>query len=544
MIQNEKHLANIQKKAGQALVVFLAAMILLTVLSRAATNLITPVVTCTAPEKTALEYKVTAAGTVKEKQQQAVHTVPGIRVKKVLVSEGDHVSPQDILFELDTEDLAEKILLKDREIEKLKLALKDSREKNSLEQQEKSREQNRAEEDYSQTADAADAQVQRAWEALIEAEERLDAFDSQSTEGSEASPDSVEEELQRACEEKSQLLEQAQTDAEQKKELLEQAKADRKPQEFLSELENDVKESEYAFQSAREACTAAEQALEDYQASRSALEGQSRDEERQMLEDAYTQAQNAYEDALRQQEEGLTVAQRKIEDTRKPTAPDSTPKTTEMDLKTLQMEQEKYTAILEAEGQVCSPAEGIVRKLGVEAGSTTVEGSCVTLADISSGCRFTASLSKEEAEIISNGDGITLRSPDGKKTAEGLTIHSLSENKENPELTDITADISNGEFDADENAVLYAEKKSAVYSCVVPLEALRTEDDKYFVLLAEERENILGTELTAVRAEVEVLEKNKDKAALKNDDLSGNSKIILSSQKNIKAGDRIRLEDE
>lgn len=159
MIQNEKHLANIQKKAGQALVVFLAAMILLTVLSRAATNLITPVVTCTAPEKTALEYKVTATGTVKEKQQQAVHTVPGIRVKKVLVSEGDHVSPQDILFELDTEDLAEKLLLKDREIEKLKLALKDSREKNSLEQQEKSREQNRAEEDYSQTADAADAQV-------------------------------------------------------------------------------------------------------------------------------------------------------------------------------------------------------------------------------------------------------------------------------------------------------------------------------------------------------------------------------------------------
>lgn len=88
MIQNEKHLANIQKKAGQALVVFLAAMILLTVLSRAATNLITPVVTCTAPEKTALEYKVTATGTVKEKQQQAVHTVPGIRVKKSLSARG------------------------------------------------------------------------------------------------------------------------------------------------------------------------------------------------------------------------------------------------------------------------------------------------------------------------------------------------------------------------------------------------------------------------------------------------------------------------
>lgn len=544
MIQNEKHLPGIQRRAGQALGVFLAAMILLTILSRAATNLITPAVTCAAPQKTALEYKVTAAGTVKEKQQQAVHTVPGIRVKKTLVSEGDHVSAQDVLFELDTEDLAEKILLKDQEIEKLKLALNDSREKSRLEQQEKSREQNRAQEDYSQAADAADAQVQRAWEALTEAENRLDAFDSQSTENSENIPDSVEEGLQRTSEEKKGLLEQARTDAEQKKRLLEQAKADQKPAEDLNELENDAKESENAFQSAQEAFTAAEQALEDYQTSKSALEGQSKEEARQSLADACTQAQNAYEDALRQKEEGLTGAQRKIEDTQKPTAPDSTSKTTEMDLKTLQMEQEKYTALQKADGQVRSPAEGIVRKISVEAGSSTGDGSSVTLADISSGCRYTASIPKEEAKIISKGDETTLKSPDGKKTTEGLTIHSLSENKENPELTDITVDISNGEFDADENAVLYAEKKSAVYSCVVPLEALRMEDGKYFILLAEETENILGTELTAVRADVEVLEKNNDMAALKNHDLSGNSKIILSSQKTIKAGDRIRLEEE
>ena len=91
MIHNKKQLPDIQKKAGKALGAFLVVMALLTVLSRAAANIITPRVTCTAPQKTALKYKVTATGTVKEKQQQAVNTVPGIRVKKVLVSEGDHV---------------------------------------------------------------------------------------------------------------------------------------------------------------------------------------------------------------------------------------------------------------------------------------------------------------------------------------------------------------------------------------------------------------------------------------------------------------------
>ena len=544
MIHNKKHQPNMQKKAGQALAVFLGAMILLTILSRAATNLITPAVKYAVPQKAALEYKITAAGTVKEKQQCAVNTVPGIRVKKILVSEGEHVSEQDILFELDMEDLAEKILLKDLEIEKLKLALKDSREKTVLEQQEKSREYNRAQEDYSQTADAAEAQVQRAWEALQEAENRLQAFDSRNMGDSENSPDSVEEELQRTSGEKTRLLEQARTDAEQKKELLEQAKTHKKPQDILNSLEHDVKESENALQSAQEACTAAEQALEDYQTAKSALDGQSSEEERQSLLDACTQAQNAYEDALQQKEDGLTSAQRKIEDTQTPAVPDSTPKTTEMDLQALQMEQEKYTVLQEAGGQVHAPAEGIVRKISVETGSATGEGSSITLADISSGCRYTASIPKEEAKLITEGDKITLKSPDGKKTADELTIQTLSENKETPDQIDVTVDLSNGEFDADENAVLSAEKKSALYSCVVPLEALRMEDDKYFVLLVQETEEILGTELTAVRADVEVLEKSQNMAALKSDGLDGTSKVILSSQKTIKAGDRVRLEEE
>ena len=180
----------------------------------------------------------------------------------------------------------------------------------------------------------------------------------------------------------------------------------------------------------------------------------------------------------------------------------------------------------------------------MEAGSTTGEGSSVTLADLSSGYRYTASIPKEQAEIITDGDAVTLKSADGKKTAEGLTIQSITENKENPDLTDITADIEKGEFDADESAVLYAEMNSAVYPCVVPLEALRMEDNQYFVLTVQETENILGNELTAVRINVEVLEKNNTMAALKADGLDADSQIILSSQKTVKAGDRIRPEEE
>ncbi|QBE98299.1 hypothetical protein PMF13cell1_03865 [Blautia producta] len=544
MIHNKKQLPDIQKKAGQALAVFLAVMAFLTILSRAAANIITPTVVCIVPQKAALEYEITASGIVKEKQQQAVNTVPGIRVKKVLVSEGDRVSEQDILFELDMEDLEEKNLLKNQEIEKLKLGLSDSREKSRLEQQNKSLEQSRADEDFQRTEESLDAQVQNASEALAEAQSRLEQFDIQKADAQESSPDSVGEELQKTSEEKLLLLEQAEADLELKKELLEQARTDNKPQDILAELEKDTEESQKAMQSAKEASLSADQALESWQAAREALEDQFSETQRQTLTDACMQAQNAYEDALRQREEGLTGAQRKIEDTRKRTAPDSTPKTTEMEIETLQMELDKYTSLQKNNGQILSPAEGIVRKVQVEAGSATAESSSVTLADLSSGSRYTASIPKEQAEMIAEDVTIKLKSADGKKVSEELTINSINENKDDPDLTDIAVDIKNREFDIDEHASLEIKKQSVTYSCVVPLEALRMEDKQYFVLTVQETETILGKELTAVRTDVTVLEKNNTMAALKDDALNGSSQIILTSQKTVKAGDRIRLKEE
>ena len=59
-------------------------------------------------------------------------------------------------------------------------------------------------------------------------------------------------------------------------------------------------------------------------------------------------------------------------------------------------------------------------------------------------------------------------------------------------------------------------------------------------MITEETNTILGNELTALRMDVTVLEKDYTIAAIENG-LSDN--IIVSSNKNIKAGDRVRLND-
>ena len=93
------------------------------------------------------------------------------------------------------------------------------------------------------------------------------------------------------------------------------------------------------------------------------------------------------------------------------------------------MELDKYTSLQKNNGQILSPAEGIVRKVQVEAGSATAESSSVTLADLSSGSRYTASIPKEQAEMIAEDVTIKLKSADGKKVSEELTINSINENK-------------------------------------------------------------------------------------------------------------------
>lgn len=492
------------KKALKALAGFLCLMVILTILSRAASGVLTPYVEVGFAGSGSLTYKVSATGTVEENQVRAVLTAPGVRVKSVFVKEGDQVQKGDALFELDMEDLKEKILLKRQELEKLDLGIDDIRDRKELEQSDKSLEQQRAGEDYNRTAVSSDAQVQRAYEAMVSARNSLNDFDTQTD---------------------------TQTDMQAGTQADNVPGSSTPGDELFTSGDLTEQELEDIF-SSNEGGSSAEDSMKQSA------------EQRRALEETYIQAKNTYEDMVRQREDSLTAANRKIQDARKPQAQDSTEKTMELDREVLVMELDKYLSQKKKKGIIKAPAAGVIRKVVVETGYSTPDSSAVTMADLSAGSRLEAQIPAEDSAYISLGDEITVKPSDGSKAIEGLTIDSIKKNPGDDNLIDIGVRITENQLKLGASAVIEAEKKSTSYSTVLPLQALHVDEGQYYVLVVQEEKNILGTELTAQRFDVNIKEKNKEMAAIEAGTLSGGEQVILSSEKKVEAGDRVRLKEE
>ena len=84
---------------------FLAAMLLLTLVSRAADALLLPVVECGRPLPGALSHIVTLRGIIEAEEQRAVAAEAGLTIARVCVRAGQKVEAGDVLAEYDREAL-------------------------------------------------------------------------------------------------------------------------------------------------------------------------------------------------------------------------------------------------------------------------------------------------------------------------------------------------------------------------------------------------------------------------------------------------------
>lgn len=64
------------------------------------------------------------------------------------------------------------------------------------------------------------------------------------------------------------------------------------------------------------------------------------------------------------------------------------------------------------------------------------------------------------------------------------------------------------------------------------------------MLVLEEEQGVLGTELAVRRLDVEVLDKNGAAAALEEGVLSGEQEVVSSSNRMIQEGDRVRKKEK
>lgn len=287
---------------------------------------------------------------------------------------------------------------------------------------------------------------------------------------------------------------------------------------------------------------AAEQALMQYQQEQlTAADASGKEQERQLLAAVQT-AGDAYEDAVLAANEAAVTAGRAVAAAGISDASDSTLAVGEITVEQMELQLEKLERLLEADGRICAPSDGLITEIAVNIGERTADTPAVRMADLTKGYRFTAELTKEQETYIGAGDEVTL-TDSRRNQLEQLTVESVAADGENEGVYEISVPLPDDTLELGAAAVLDYSSPSQTYAICVPLAALHLDErNQPYVLTYDEQDSVLGKELRARKVSVNILDQNESYAALADGSISSQDGVIVFADKAVDDGSRIRLE--
>lgn len=481
---------------------FLAVMLVFTLLSRAVSGAAMAKVETVKISTGTIEHKVIGSGRTEAGKEIAVYTEAGQRVKEICVQEGQSVEEGEVLFLVDLQELEEQIMAARQELEKLKLQGQDTQSAQSVERQNQQNARNRAAEDYNTAVAQGNEAVAEAKAAWDRAEQELQQFLQTSLEADNSGKNTLIPRTDLSAPE--EKYENSETGEETQKKDSEEDSGQAQPENDAANWEARKKE----------------------------------------LEEAASQARAAYQAALSSRTDNVKNAARALEDASLPRASDSTGKQNEITRQQQELALNKLLKLKEAEGTVTAPVGGMVTNIAITTGDFTTEGTAIRLADTSKGCRITASISKADEKYVSKGSPVIITASGSKDKISDYTVSNITEHEEDKDLLNVSIDLPEGVLEAGISVEVEIQQKSKNYNTVLPLEALHEEQTGYYVLILQEEKGVLGSELTAKRFEVEVLDKNDTKAALEEGMLTGDQEVISSSSRFIDDGSKVRRKAE
>lgn len=566
----KKEKGRIRKLVG----IFFAGMLLFTLLSRAVYQHGTAVVTTAAPTSGAIAHTVQLTGKTLQNQEQAVTTVAGLRVASICVNEGQQVNQGDVLFTLDLDYLEETILTQKQDMEKQRLSVQDAWSQNAATQKRRSNAQAQAEENYNSAVAQAETALERAARNLERAKAALENYYNGITEDKaqeealvlecqkaksdydaalaalellqQEIADKIQEAIDRAEQERAQAPQQEtvpevlppaepvpQTDP------LTQAEIDAIANAVRAEYAKRLSDARSAVEQARQAVDEANAALETYRQEQQT--GSPVRSEQELLE-AVEKAQQVYDDALSALENAKTTYGRAIRSANLPDGSNHTAQIGQITYDQMALALDKLEALLDGEGKILSPVDGIVTRCNVQTGEKTTDTTAMLLADLSQGCKFSGLVTEEQSKYIGVGDRVTLRAGSTGKRYEDLPVTTFSPSEETEGGYRLTVQLPANTLSLGASAELSFTRKSQPYSCCVPVSALHLDvRNQPYVLVVEQVNTVLGPQQQARKVSVTVLEQNETTAALAEGALSSKQQVIVGSDRAVDIGSRVRV---
>lgn len=564
MDKNKK--SSLQVKAVKALAGFLILMFLLTILSRAADSLTIAKVTASAATGGVISHNIEVDGNITPNKDIAISTSANIKIASVEATEGKTVKKGDLLIQLDTADLKKKLLQAQKELQVAKATASDKKANEAIAADTKSKSLQRTYEDYNQTVADANDSVSKAKSDMNEAWNAYNTYKNSNSNSGETDT-TVRDSLEKTVEEKQLAYDKAVTnldgvekdiEADVQKEIKKAKEASKDESGNLITLTQEEKQkireqvnarpenvsllqnANDQINTAKDALTEAENALSAYNEQQNNSSSASYDEQLKTLYDDYKAKEEAYNEAVKQRQSTIQSANRTLEDAKAPENVDTaTALTANDDLEEKQLAVDELQKVMDVNGKITAPSDGLITKVNVTTGETTTEDTAIRISDQSAGYKFTATLDKASAKYLSKDDKVTLDLGNGT-TVEGLTVQSIDVSAEDKNSYELTVSIPAKVKKLGSIATLKVEKASKKYDTCVPLGALHSDGDKYYVYVINEKDTILGTETAVDKVQVDILDKNNEQAAIEGS-FSWGQQFVLTSSKTLRNGDRVRL---
>ena len=550
MDKNKK--SSLQVKAVKALAGFLILMFLLTILSRAADSLTIAKVTASAATGGVISHNIEVDGNITPNKDIAISTSANIKIASVEATEGKTVKKGDLLIQLDPADLKKKLLKAQKELQVAKATASDKKANEAIAADTKSKSLQRTYEDYNQTVADANDSVSKAKSDMNEAWNAYNTYKNSNSNSGETDT-TVSDSLKKTVEEKQLAYDKAVANLDGVEKVIEEEikEAERDNStltpEKIREQVNARPENVSLLQNAndqintaKDALTEAENALSAYNEQQNNSSSASYDEQLKTLYDDYKAKEEAYNEAVKQRQSTIQSANRTLEDAKAPENVDTaTALTANDDLEEKQLAVDELQKVMDVNGKITAPSDGLITKVNVTTGETTTEDTAIRISDQSAGYKFTATLDKASAKYLSKDDKVTLDLGNGT-TVEGLTVQSIDVSAEDKNSYELTVSIPAKVKKLGSIATLKVEKASKKYDTCVPLGALHSDGDKYYVYVINEKDTILGTETAVDKVQVDILDKNNEQAAIEGS-FSWGQQFVLTSSKTLRNGDRVRL---
>lgn len=523
--------SSLQVKAIKALAGFLILMFLLTILSRAADSLTIAKVTASAATGGVISHNIETDGNITPNKDIAISTSADIKIASVEATEGKTVKKGDVLIQLDLDDLKTKLLKAQKDLAVAQATASDKKANKAIEADNKARSLERSYEDYNQTISDADDAVSKAKDNMSEAWNAYNDYKKNHNNNTDDTDTTVSDSLQKTVEEKQEAYDKA---------VDELHGVEKETEEDVKEK---IEEAQHKVDKAKDALSEAENALSAYNEQQNNNSSASYDEQLKALYDDYKSKEEAYNEAIKQRKSTIQSADRSLEDANTPESVDTASALTENDdLQEKQLAVDKLQKVMDAGGKVTAPSDGLVTKVNATTGEATTEDTAIRISDQSAGYKFTATLDKSDAKFLAKDDKVTLDLGNGT-SVEGLKIQSIDVSQEDKNSYELTVSIPAKVKKIGTIATLKVEKASKKYDTCVPLTALHSDGDKYYVYVINEKDTILGTETAVDKVQVEILDKNNEQAAI-DGTFSWDQKFVLTSSKTLRDGDRVRLLEE